>query len=281
MRYFKFIESSAERLRPAGRDRATQGRWQKQVRALLDEVARDAVAAEDETAEFCKLLGVRQAQLSAAASLEEAVQVMARLLDETQRARSLSYALSQRLRSRAEQVEVLARRLEQIQAEALIDPVCGLENRRGFERAVTEVFTSGPRAVVAVLLADVDHFKQLNDTYGHLLGDKVLRAVAHAMQMSIKGRDVAARYGGDEFSVLLLQTTAHDAEAVAEQIRAAVAKGRIRRSDGQSLRADVTLSIGVAIGDTGEGFEALMARADTALYQAKRAGRNRVCLAVA
>jgi len=263
------------------RYRATQERWRKRVRALLDEVARDAVAAGDETAGFCKLLKAGLAQIHAATSPEEATRAIGRLLDQMQQAQSSSCALSQRLRSRAARVEALADRVEQVQAEALIDPVCGLENRRGFERAVIEVFTAGPRVSVAVLLADVDHFKQLNDTYGHLLGDRVLRAIAHAMQTSIKGRDVAARYGGDEFSVLLPQTTAHDAEAVAEQIRAAVANGRIWRADGRSLRGDVTLSIGVAMGDTGERFEALMARADAALYQAKRAGRNRVCLAVA
>lgn len=281
MRYFESKESSVELLRGAGRNLATQERWQKQIRSLLDELARDATAAEDETAGFCKLLGLRQAQISAATTLGEATQVIVRLLEETQRAQSLSCALSQRLSTRAEQVEVLAQRLEQIQVEALIDPLCGLENRRGFERAVTEVFASGSAGSVALLLADVDRFKQLNDTYGHLLGDRVLRAIAHTMRASIKGKDVAARYGGDEFSLLLPQTTIHDAKAVAEQIRASVATGRIRRLDGQLLRRDVTLSIGVATGDTTEGFEALMARADAALYRAKRSGRNRVCLAVA
>lgn len=247
----------------------------------MDEIARDAFAAEEETAALGGCLELRQAQIRAATNPEAATHILARLLEETQRAQSSSQAISQRLRSEVERVRALAQRLEQARAEALIDPLCGLENRRGFERAVIEVFTSGSSGRVALLLADVDHFKRLNDTYGHLLGDKVLRAIAQTMQTSIRGGEVAARYGGDEFSVLLPQTTVRDAQTLAEQIRAAVANGRIRRSDGYSLREDVTLSIGVAIGNITDGFEALMVRADAALYQAKRAGRNRVCLAVA
>jgi diguanylate cyclase len=155
----------------------------------------------------------------------------------------------------------------------------GLKNRRGFERAVQAILAAGETEDLAILVVDVDRFKTLNDTYGHLFGDKVLRAVAHILQTNIKGRDVAARLGGDELAILLPGTTERGAETLAEQIRVAVAAGRIHRSDGQDLKGIVTVSIGIAVGKPTESFEALLERADTALYQSKREGRNRVCVA--
>ena len=119
----------------------------------------------------------------------------------------------------------------------------------------------------------------VNDTYGHVLGDKVIRAVAHVLRSSIKGRDVAARLGGEEFAVLLPQTSLLGAAALAEQIRRTVEQGRICRPDGDESIGQVTLSVGVAAAKPGDTLEALLERADAAMYTAKRAGRNRVSVA--
>jgi diguanylate cyclase len=125
-------------------------------------------------------------------------------------------------------------------------------------------------------MADIDHFKVVNDMHGHLLGDKVLRAVAHVLKSNIKGRDMAARLGGEEFAVILPDTSAAGAAALAKQIRSRVAHGRIKRSAAQGQIGQVTLSIGVAVAEAGESLESLMQRADAALYAAKQNGRNRV-----
>ncbi len=129
-------------------------------------------------------------------------------------------------------------------------------------------------------MADIDFFKKINDTYGHLLGDKVIRAVAQVIHANVKGRDIAARVGGEEFAVLLPETTVTGAKALAEQIRTAVARGRIHRGDRDEQIGGVTLSIGVAMAEPEEALEALIGRADAALYEAKRTGRNRVCAAI-
>jgi diguanylate cyclase len=261
------------------RDLEKHESWQEKVRGLLGEVVHAAINVADDSAEFGRKLGLHQAQLRTVTSLDHATRAVGEVLEETRQMQSCVEWLSQQLCAKTEQFEELALRLVQAQAEALLDPLCGLKNRRGFERAVTEVFASDSAGSVALLMADVDHFKQLNDTYGHLLGDKVLRTVAQTMQLNIKGRDIAARLGGDEFSLLLPQTTLSGARALAEQIRSAVAGGRIQRGDGQSVRGGVTVSIGVAMGTAAEGIEAVMVRADAALYQAKRGGRNRICVA--
>ena len=107
----------------------------------------------------------------------------------------------------------------------------------------------------------------------------MIRAVAQVMHANIKGRDIAARVGGEEFAVLLPETTAQGAAALAQQIRTAVARGRIYRGDREAHIGSVTLSVGVAIATPGETLEHLIHRADEAMYAAKRAGRNRVCQA--
>ena len=121
--------------------------------------------------------------------------------------------------------------------------------------------------------------KSLNDTHGHLLGDKVLRAVAQVIRSCIKGRDIGARMGGEEFAILLRETPAQGGAALAEKIRVAVSKVSIRRVDRNEYVGNVTLSVGVAAAREGDSFESLLERADTALYASKRGGRNRVSLA--
>jgi diguanylate cyclase len=130
------------------------------------------------------------------------------------------------------------------------------------------------------MIADIDHFKRVNDSYGHLVGDQVIRALAQVLQNCVKGRDIAARWGGEEFIVLLPETPGEGAVMLAEQFRTAFGKTRIKRGGKQQeLNDTVTISIGVAQIGKGEQLEHAVDRADTALYQAKNGGRN--CVRVA
>lgn len=249
------------------------------ARRLLRDAAHALTTAGDRSSDFSLKMDLRWTELTAADSVDGVAQVLVQLLEDTRDAAISSLAIARQLHSHARQIEALAQTLDEARAEALLDPLCGLQNRRGFERAVAELFTAQSTQGVAVLLADVDHFKQLNDEYGHLIGDKVLRIIGWTLQSKMRGGDLVARLGGDEFSVLLPQTTLHRAQALAERIRKAVASERITCPDGGGLRSPVTVSIGVAFGKVVDGFEAILTRADVALYQAKRLGRNHVCLA--
>ena len=131
----------------------------------------------------------------------------------------------------------------------------------------------------SLLIVDIDQFKSVNDTHGHILGDKVIVAVARALQACTGSRGLVARIGGEEFSALLLHTGGDAALGIAEQVRAAVERGRIRRAEGSDSIGGVTVSIGIAARSEAESFETMMQRADRALYQSKSAGRNRVTLA--
>jgi diguanylate cyclase len=188
--------------------------------------------------------------------------------------------LSAQLRASTEEVNALTQSLQRARSEALRDPLTDLRNRRGFEQSAEDLrLQRGSFENIALLMIDIDHFKAVNDTHGHVLGDKVLRAVAHVLKSNIKGRDVAARVGGEEFAVLLPDTSVAGAVSLGKQICALVSHGRIKRAAGDGTIGQVTLSIGVAVARDGESLESLMERADMALYGAKRAGRARVNVA--
>ena len=254
---------------------------QQRLRALLEEAFQITAQASDQTGQFERSLEQTQHRLKAGVSLESVHAVVSELLSESQRMQVLTQAVVERLDLRAQEVGELRNALERAQTEALLDPLTGLKNRRAFERAVAQITaeTTDGLSGAALLCLDIDHFKHVNDTYGHLLGDKVLRAVAQVLQANIKGRDLVARIGGEEFAVLLLRATQDGPHVVAEQIRAAIAQGQVRSPTAGTLVGAITVSVGVAIAGADESLETVLERADGALYEAKRTGRNRVCVA--
>jgi len=166
-------------------------------------------------------------------------------------------------------------RLEQL---AHTDPLTQILNRRALTERITAEMERALRydATMALLMIDLDHFKRVNDTYGHLVGDDVLRDVAQLLTETIRGHDIVARYGGEEFLVLLPETDDAGAESFAERIRAAV-EGHDFNSAAEGSVLRLTASIGVAVFPAAriESVEDLFARADAALYRAKADGRNR------
>lgn len=159
------------------------------------------------------------------------------------------------------------------------DPLTGLYNRRFLERRLREESAHAARhkRPFAVVIVDIDHFKLVNDTYGHEDGDRVLRHVAGQLEAALRADDIACRYGGEEFVCLLRATTGPAARVVANRLRASLAAKGIPLGPRAELR-HVTLSGGVAAADERNEYDArdIVARADKALYRAKRAGRNRV-----
>lgn len=159
------------------------------------------------------------------------------------------------------------------------DPLTGLLNRRGFFLAMRPLLCHEGRQQqeVSVLMLDVDHFKQLNDNYGHALGDRVLGELGHTLRESLRGSDVAVRWGGEEFCVLLSGTGAAAAQTLADRIRRRFSDrcADIGELDGRP----VTVSVGIACAQVDRlPFEQLQNRADAALYQAKHGGRDRVAV---
>jgi diguanylate cyclase (GGDEF)-like protein len=168
----------------------------------------------------------------------------------------------------------------QLQAFASIDPLTQLTNRRVLNERLDQEFARAARYkhTLACIMLDVDHFKKVNDTRGHIVGDQVLVQVAAAITATIRKTDVAGRFGGEEFLVLVPETPATGAQVLAERLRRAVASS----GGAQNGLPSVTISIGIATTELAVGTPLeLLQRADEALYEAKRTGRDRVVVAKA
>ncbi len=176
--------------------------------------------------------------------------------------------------------EGLLAQVAEANSQASTDGLTQLYNRRHLDDALSKLITSSIRQGqdLCVLMADVDHFKAVNDRHGHATGDDVLRAVARALRSKLRGMDWIARYGGEEFAVILPMTELETGACVAERVREGIANLQIL-VDGITGALGVTVSIGVAALRR-ERLDAaeLLARADKALYAAKHGGRNRVCV---
>ncbi len=171
--------------------------------------------------------------------------------------------------------------LEEVSLQVSLDALTGIANRKAFdenlEASIEEA--KAEKKSLCLLMLDVDHFKKFNDTYGHLMGDQVLRIVASAMKSVIRGKDMCARYGGEEFCVILPDTPLQGGKIVAENIRKAIATRELKRKDTGESYGKVTVSTGVSIyNPLYDNSESMIERADKGLYLSKENGRN--CVSV-
>ncbi len=162
---------------------------------------------------------------------------------------------------------------------AVTDPLTGLYNRRYLDTHMQVLIerSVARQRPLSVLVIDIDRFKAVNDSYGHDVGDEVIREFAKRIRLTIRGIDLACRHGGEEFVVVLPDTDVGTAEVIAERLRECIASVPFETGGGQSQRLDITASVGLsALSGTGETPDLLLKRADLALYEAKKTGRNRV-----
>lgn len=205
-------------------------------------------------------------------------EVLCRVLDQTRAMRQQSRDVERQLKDSVTEVSRLRDELEDARREAMTDALTGIANRKMFDfvlrQCALDAMESGEP--LSLLMLDIDHFKQFNDTQGHHVGDQVLRLLASVLKQSVKGQDTPARYGGEEFVVVLPQTVLTNAVKLAEAIRVRVARRSVVNRSTSERLGSFTVSIGVAQFTPGEPLRLLVERADRALYDAKNAGRNRV-----
>jgi diguanylate cyclase len=210
-----------------------------------------------------------------AGTLEQVVQG---IVQATRQMEARSRELEQRLDAASNEVSQLKDEVEAMRLEATTDALTGLANRKRFDARLREESEEAKdsKEPLSLLMLDLDHFKRFNDNHGHLIGDHVLRLLSEVMQQSVKGRDIAARFGGEEFAIILPATPLIHAKSLGNAIREKISKKVIvNRVTGLEL-GQITLSIGAAQYRPEEPMAEFIERADAALYRAKKSGRNRV-----
>ncbi len=208
--------------------------------------------------------------------IDELPSVLTELQESTQLMQDQQTKFLYCLNAAQEEIKVLRNQLERAHIAATLDNLTQVFNRNAFSRLLEQTLNAGHSGVALVML-DIDHFKQFNDHYGHPLGDRVLQHVGQLLREALPARAIAARYGGEEFCIILRDCTdSAAAYTFAEQLRIKIQSLRIkvRRTDGVLDR--ITASFGFALAEQGDTLETLLTRADDALYQAKRDGRNQV-----
>ncbi|MFN3225510.1 MAG: GGDEF domain-containing protein [Hyphomicrobiales bacterium] len=204
--------------------------------------------------------------------------IVEKLISVTDEVEKSNRSMSNKLLESEQEIASLKEALESVRYEAMTDQLTGIGNRKRFDRAMDEAMVTSEATgePFSLLVCDIDHFKKFNDTHGHQTGDQVLRLVGSTIKASVSSKDLACRYGGEEFCVILPSTKVGRATDVANVIRQAVmGKELVKRSTGETL-GRVTISIGVAELRVDDSVQSIIERADKCLYAAKDAGRNRV-----
>lgn len=252
----------------------------QQARALLTDILRAIGDFSDDTATYHQEIDTHIASLQAQrggelGALADSILLSARGL------RDSGQSLNQNLQEAQAEIESLRKSLQDATHEAQRDFLTGLFNRKAFDRMMDEMAALAGQEQIpfSLLMIDVDHFKRFNDRHGHPIGDEVLKMVARLLKDTVKGTDIVTRFGGEEFAVILPNTPLKGAQVVAENIRLNISRKELRHREEGVSYGNITVSIGVASFDRSDSVPLLVKRADDALYEAKRGGRNRVSAA--
>ena len=246
---------------------------------MLAEMLQVASGLTGETKNYNKNLDVYMHQIGKHLEHADVKAIFKDLVASTATFKEKSETIGQKLEESTKEIETLRKNLEQVTNASQRDFLTGVYNRKTFEQLFDEqiFITKQQKSDLCLLMLDIDHFKRFNDKFGHLLGDEVLKTVAHSLTNTLKGRDVVARFGGEEFIILLPETPMDSAVRVADMIRSNIASKELKQRNTGENYGTITVSIGVSrLRLDSDTLPTLIKRADEALYRSKRDGRNRV-----
>ena len=256
-------------------DRSTSEDFPEQLRGVIDSAKDFLATAISDNRTQMETLGEVSSECKPTADPRPIIE---KLVKELSKATSRSSALEANFLKTTKDLDEIKDSLKQAEEHSNTDALTGLANRRSLEAFLRAAQMAAMEAgtPLSILMIDIDHFKKFNDSFGHQVGDQVLRLVGKVLAESVRDCDLAARYGGEELMAILPGAPLEACAEAAERIRRRISEARLtRRTTGEEI-SSVTVSVGVAQFRMGESADRMIERCDRALYQAKRAGRNRV-----
>lgn len=255
--------------------------FDKALKRLLEVMAKRMQAWTDKLEQQTSHLENYTRELDQDIDHEEVKRISQQVLDTANSMQESSLAFSSEITESTDEIQKLRQQLIDAKAEAMQDELTQIGNRKAFNQALEEYTDlvnnqELEEGNVYMILSDIDHFKQFNDTYGHLIGDSILRYFANMIKRNqIEGQETC-RYGGEEFAILLKGVDYDTALSIAEKNRKDIESAHLKRKDSSEPLRTITASFGIACYQANEDPEVFVHRADDALYLAKKSGRNRV-----
>ena len=247
---------------------------QEILKSIIEEIPK----TNNATSDYGASLEAYSTELDKADHLSQVLKLVKGLISDTNKMAETTSNLQTKLNDATKRAEKLKQQLVKAEGDALIDALTGLHNRKGLTLEMKELYDEYMKngTGFSIIMLDIDFFKKFNDTYGHQVGEQVLKIVGSTLHKSLKGGDFPARYGGEEFIVILPETKISNACIVAENIRKNIESGKRKiAKTGEKLKP-ITVSLGVSQMNASDTVESLIERADKALYLAKDSGRNNV-----
>ena len=248
------------------------------IEILVNEVASSMSDTLSDTSQFSQMIDKSFDSLERvedqAMSMDEVMAVIRQLTSDSRKIKHSTRFLNNQLENATKEINLLKSQLAEVQQDALFDALTSLYNRRAFDNDIRTLTRSEQK--MCLILADIDHFKSFNDTYGHLFGDTVIKGLARRVQLSCREGIQAYRFGGEEFALIVPNKSLRIARQFADSLRRSVEKLSVKDRRTSQQVDNITISMGVAELQTGESADSLIERADKLLYEAKELGRNRV-----
>lgn len=292
MQLKKAIDHSLEKAKPlnngkleglyqkyvADGDRIVISKLLTKISLMLKDISNHVSETEGDLAENGGSLNDLAVQISDAEDFNEIRHIVDQMLVETKGLLQSGKRLQTRMKISSEDLKQLQQELEKSQQEAQTDALTGLINRRGLEKKleIERIRAKQNDLPFSIIMVDIDHFKQVNDTFGHLVGDSLLRSIAHLIKTHLRKNDIAARYGGEEFLILLPETGVEGATIVAQKNRKTLATKEWKLKQSGETMGKITVSMGISLYRFNEPEESLIKRADDALFMAKNKGRDQI-----
>ena len=246
------------------------------VQSMAVEIVKELLCSIVQAKEYSLSLGSFLEDVNLASDLGALKGIIQGVFDQTGRIRSSQQALRSSMEATSEELDLLKQELKRKEELSLTDELTGLPNRRLFNIRMAEEVSKSKRyqILVSLIIFDLDDFKRVNDTFGHVVGDRLLAKMARVIRRSVRDTDVAARYGGEEFAIICTHTGLDEAVLLADRIRSKIME---KDFTVKGMPLKVTVSGGVAAYEPEEEVEDFIDRADKGLYLGKKSGKNRVC----